>query len=218
MSEQLRETLSALKDGEAEELELRRLLKQGDSHEVDEQWKMMHHLSEVVEGRTPQFAQWDISKQVSAAIDEESAHQTDFTEERESHSFSARLLKPFAGFAVAASVALALVFGTQTLNTVEPGLSTPISNGGLASSGRVYPATMSANSLGSVNVNAVSSGSNSPLSNTDTVASLSKVALKGDLAAEQRLNQYMMQHTEQSALNNGQGMLNFARVASFEVE
>jgi sigma-E factor negative regulatory protein RseA len=209
MSEQLREALSALKDGEAEELELRRLLKQGESQDIGRQWQMMHHISDAVSGRAPQFAQWDISGKVSAAIEQESVHQ-DSTVDQPQTGKDKFWLKPVAGLAVAASVAVAVVLGTQTLTSTQSGFS-----GGdavIASSSRVYPASISNSGLGSVNVNATFSNASAP------GTGLSKAVLMGDLAAEQRLNRYMLQHTEQSSLNNGQGMINFARVASFEVE
>ena len=210
MSEQLREALSALKDGEAEELELRRLLKHGSNPDLDEQWKMMHHLSDAVTGRAPQFAQWDISAKVSAAIADESSYN--MAANQQQSAGHKNWFKPVAGFAVAASVAMAVVMGAQTLT-----MGTSLSGGEPAiastSSGRVFPANISSSAVGSVNVNA-------SFSQAAAVpgSGLSKAVLMGDLAAEQRLDRYMLQHTEQSALNNGQGMINFARVASFEVE
>ena len=39
-----------------------------------------------------------------------------------------------------------------------------------------------------------------------------------DQEAKNRLQKYMLRHTESAALNNGQGMISFARVASFELE
>ncbi|MGK0440371.1 MAG: sigma-E factor negative regulatory protein RseA [Pseudohongiellaceae bacterium] len=207
MSEQLREALSALKDGEADELELRRLLKQSESQEIGQQWQMMHHVSEAVAGRAPQFTQWDISGSVAAAIEQESAYEAPESEPLQARKESF-WLKPVAGFAVAASVAVAVVLGTQTLTATQTGIT---GNPAVASS-RVYPATVSGRSLGSVNVSATISNASAP------GTGLSRAVLMGDLAAEQRLNRYMLQHTEQSSLNNGQGMINFARVASFEVE
>ena len=105
---------------------------------------------------------------------------------------------------------MAVVMGTQTLTSgMQGGAPEPAI---AATSGRVFPAAVNNSAVGFANVNASFSSSAAPGNG------LSRAVLMGDLAAEQRLNRYMLQHTEQSALNNGQGMINFARVASFEVE
>lgn len=205
MSEQMREALSALKDGEAGELELRRLLKHGDSQEVDQHWRAMHQITDTINGRTTEFHDWDISGRVAMAITDEPSHiSQDLATPK-----AVNWYKPVAGFAVAASVAMAVVLGTQTLMTGDAGL-----NGGastLANSSRVYPAQLNNGAVGNMAVSA-SINSLSPVPGTG----LTRAVEVGDLAAEQRLHRYMRQHTEQSALNNGQGMINFARVVSFE--
>ncbi len=109
MSIQMGEALSALKDGEADELELRRLLKHGDPQEVDQQWRAMHSITDTINGRATVFRDWDISARVAAAIADEPvlSSQASTTATK-----GVSWYKPVAGFAVAASVALAVVFGT----------------------------------------------------------------------------------------------------------
>lgn len=205
MSEQLRESLSALKDGESDELELRRLLAHDDVDTINHRWQNLHHMGDLIKGQHSEYHQWDISKRVAEVIAGEPSHSS--LKYNDSAKQSA-WLKPFAGFAVAASVTLAVVMGSQLFDPAQTGLN-PTSSPAVAS--RVYPAAISNVSAGNVTVGA-QLDSRSPLPDS----SLSRRVLMGDLAAEQRLEKYLLQHTEQSALNNGQGMMNFARVSSFE--
>ncbi|WP_019529950.1 sigma-E factor negative regulatory protein [Dasania marina] len=212
MSEQLREALSALKDGETDELELRRLLKQGDTQEQDQHWQSMHRMADVMAGRDGQaFLQWDISAKVAAAIADEPAHNVNETPA--APKIARNWYKPVAGFAVAASVTMAIVLGGQSLMTPNTGLTPAANTLASGNSGRVYPAQLAANGVGNVTVSATLA-QQWPTPGTG----LSRAIEKGDLTAEQRLHQYMLEHTEQSSLNNGQGMMNFARVASYEAQ
>jgi sigma-E factor negative regulatory protein RseA len=207
MSEHIHEALSALKDDEAEELELRRLLKHPDTLEVNRQWRNMYQLSDAMSGRPLSFQHWDISGKVSAAIIGDSAFSAPADPLPKSPQ---RLwLRPMAGFAVAASVAVAVVLGTQTLTHHNLELNTSATP---SLANRVYPA------LSGRNVSAGGQQTNRTNVANAPVRSNSKGVILGDLAAEQRLQKYMLQHTEQSSLNNSHGMINFARVASFDVD
>ncbi|MCR8923305.1 RseA family anti-sigma factor [Dasania sp. GY-MA-18] len=213
MSEQLREALSALKDGEAEELELRRLLKHGDTQELDQCWRSMHRLTDAMSGgEALAFTQWDISDKVAAAIAQEPAHAV--AETASVGEQPKAWYKPVAGFAVAASVAMAIVVGGQSFINSDAGVTPVVDTLATANnSGRVYPAQLAASGVGNVTV-AATLNQQSIMPGTG----LSKAVEQGDLTAEQRLHQYMLEHTEQSALNNGQGMINFARVVSYEAQ
>ena len=217
MSEQLRESLSALKDGEAQELELRRLLISDEVDDLNGHWKTLHQFSDVMKGEYSQFHQWDISAKVAEAIIDEPSFSgvESLPEAGEASKVSPSWLKPFAGFAVAASVTLAVVLGAQLLNPAQTGLIPGNSSmgGATVAASRVYPASISNVSLGGVAVGA-QLGEGSPL----PVPGLSRQVLKGDMAAEQQLDKYLLLHTEQAAFNNGQGMINFARVSGFEVK
>lgn len=122
MSDNLRESLSALMDGEATELEVRRLLRSNDPS-VRESWAHYHHVREtMLDGGVP-FADLDVSRRVADAIanEQRSAGWRD-------------LVRPLSGVAVAAGVAAVVVFGVRGLEGQFAGSETtsPVS--------RVYPA------------------------------------------------------------------------------
>ena len=68
MSERLRESVSALMDGETGELELRRLLSDPDQLSVRESWQSYHRLRVGMKAESAEFLHWDISERVSSAI------------------------------------------------------------------------------------------------------------------------------------------------------
>ena len=105
--EGLLESLSALADGEAAELELRRLLKHEDnSAGIDRHWSNYHAIGHAISGEAQ--AGIDISTAVSAAIADESAPKT-----------SKRFFKPLSQFAVAASVAGLALFGVSQFQVAQ---------------------------------------------------------------------------------------------------
>ena len=95
-----REALSALMDGEAQELELRRTLEAaaGDGS-LRDRWQRQHRVREALRGQAASFTDIDISKGVLQALE---------TEKPVSRN-------PLWSMAVAASVTLAVVMGGQQL-------------------------------------------------------------------------------------------------------
>lgn len=189
MNDRLRESVSALVDGEASELELRRMLGSTDSAEVRERWKAYQLTRGALAGDSLQFAHIDLSARVAAAIDAESV------EAEESGSFAWR--KSLAGLAVAATVAAVIVMGGQTLQMSGE------SEAAIADStkGRVYPAA-------SASAPVVHDGALS----ADFSGISPAAAIDPDREAEDRLERFLLQHTERAAGSNGQGMISFARV------
>jgi len=68
MSDIIRESLSALMDGEASELELRRILS-ADQNEIRQDWAELHRGQDLLKGNDQRFAGWDISSRVMAEIE-----------------------------------------------------------------------------------------------------------------------------------------------------
>ena len=106
--ERLEQSLSALMDGEASEMETHRLLKAvAEDPQLRDRWTRYHMASASIKGE-PATTSIDYSAAISAAIDQEPAHRRS-------------ALTVFAGsagrFAIAASVALVAVFGVQQLNS-----------------------------------------------------------------------------------------------------
>ena len=142
MSEQLRESLSALMDDEANELELQRLLKQvGDDAELRATWIRYNAARSVMSGQEVGHMQLDISSRVRASIESEP--------QASGESLKQRLFRPLASFAVAASVAATVVIGGQQL--AQLGGVDPYSAGSVASG--ASPVGL-VNSLGATTVQA----------------------------------------------------------------
>ncbi len=193
MSEQLRESLSALMDDEASELELQRLLKQlGNDAELRATWVRYNNARAVMSGQEISHPQVDISARVRQAIDGTPA---------ESPSLRERLFRPLASFAVAASVAATVVIGGQQLAQLSG--DEAFSNGTVAAGG-VSPVGM-VNSLGATTVQA-SYGTQS----VPTLQPAARTAYRE--LARQRMEMYMQEHAEHAALNSPHGLIPFARV------
>jgi sigma-E factor negative regulatory protein RseA len=153
-----------------------------------------------ISGVDMRFAQFDISQRVQAALADEIISAP---------SLTARWWRPVASFAVAASVATVVAVGARHFNSDIGGeaiAQTPTVSPVVASSmaaGRVYPAPMQP-VVGNV-----------PVSATMT-SPLQPVSLDPDQLAQQRLQQYLLRHSERAALNNGQGVITFARVPQLD--
>lgn len=111
MTENLRESLSALMDGEASELEVRRVLAtmdQGD--EVRQTWRRYQLASSVMRKSATLSLNIDISERVAQSIADEEIELV--SEVSESPAAWRKVWRPVTSVAVAASVAVAVVFGT----------------------------------------------------------------------------------------------------------
>lgn len=191
MSEKTREAISALMDGEADELEVHRTLNQlKDSPELREQWQRYHLMGAVLKEEAGAI-NLNLADAVAAAIDEDNS---DIRSPVEHSSAPVVVRSPwysrFAGGAVAASVALAVVLGFQQFNSGSGELPTQL----------VQNTSPSVQAMPVAVTPAVS-----PVQNTQQLA-----------ATQEKLQQYLLEHAEHAALNTSRGMMPFARVASFE--
>lgn len=116
MTENLRESISALMDDEANELEVHRVLANMEqSNEVRDTWKRFQLASMAMKGRLPEHIDFDISESVAAAIADEEVELESVRQKGSSGRWGA-VLKPLTSVAVAASVAFAVVFGALQFN------------------------------------------------------------------------------------------------------
>jgi sigma-E factor negative regulatory protein RseA len=205
MSDQLKESVSALMDGEADELELRRLLASENSSPVDSQWARYHLVRDVLQNsEQAAFRHLDISKQVAMAVSEQPIAAAPAN--------TSQWWRPVAGFAVAASVAMAVVVGVQSTQQFSNGLESGVPAVQGVASSRVYPVQGASLQAGE------GSGGMITYRGTELPGGLAASKAEANLAAQERLDKYILRHTERAALNNSQGMISFARVASFETE
>ena len=217
MKDQLSETISAVMDSQADDLEVRRLLKALDNASEDEaaailaQWESFHTVGSVLRNESvsnnevPSMrASASFAASVSAAIEDQSP--MDKVAKRPSKS------EPiWQRFAVAAIVTLAVLVGVQEYESMQAGQE----------SGASYTAD---------NAAAVPTVNNTDHSLVDLTAvqlASSDVALESPMSeaekleaaeAQERLNEYLLEHTNHAAKQSGQGMIPFARLANFEDE
>lgn len=192
MNDTVRESLSALMDGEASELELRRILS-ADEKAIRTEWADLHRSQELLKNESNPFIGWDISSRVMAEIADDELVNSGGTGWKQAVS----------GLAIAASVAAVVVIGSMGGNMFGGSPQMVAENSGV--SGRVYPAQASA-AVGGVAVSA------------QAQASPAGPLLNNDAEARKRFEAYLRKHTDRAAFNNGQGMVSYARVVSQESE
>jgi sigma-E factor negative regulatory protein RseA len=198
MSERMRESLSALMDDEANELELERVLANiGSDDELRQAWTRYHLAGDAATGQPLAHIDRDISKQVQAAIGAGISLDDTGTES----GFRQRVLRPLTSFAVAASVAATVVIGGQQLAQV--GAVGP--HGGDQTVAASASPVGLVNSLGATTVQASYGTQSIPVLQPATRTAYQELA-------RQRMGRYMQEHAEHAALNSPQGLIPFARV------
>lgn len=191
MSELMRESLSALMDDEANELEIERVLASiADDDSLRQTWVRYNVVHAAAVGHPPTHLELDISSQVREAIAGEKPGKSDLRQ---------RIMRPLASMAVAASVAATVVFGGQQLAQLE---ADNYDAQAIASS--VSPVGM-VNSLGATSVQASYGTLGVPELQPATRTAYQALA-------RQRLHKYMQEHAEHAALNTPNGLVPFARV------
>lgn len=197
MTEQLRESLSALMDDEANELELERVLSRiGQDSELRGTWVRYQAVRAATSGQGVPSMEWDISGRVMASIGEQEGPATAARWQR--------MLRPLGGFAVAASVAAVVVVGGQQWSQTQA----PVE---VASQSAAAPALGFVNTLGGAPVQASLGSGNSAELELTPAARTAYHEL-----ARQRMLMYSQQHAEQAALNTPQGLIPYARVPRIE--
>jgi sigma-E factor negative regulatory protein RseA len=204
MSDAMYESLSALMDNEANELELERVLSQLDGHSgLRQTWGRYNLTQQALHGSSVAYLDLDISARVQSAL---VGSQADVSRPAAALAFfRQRMARPLVSFAVAASVAATVVIGGQQLSqlggTAPAEVDSYVANG-------ASPVGM-LNSLGASAVQA--SYGTQPVSVLQPVTRSAYQEL-----AQQRLRRYMQEHVEQAALNSPQGLVPFARVPQIQ--
>lgn len=215
-----RETLSAVLDDEANELELARLLKQPISPELMATMRRYQSVRTVLAGRR-EMATFDISARVAAALQDEPlpGSRTDATAMGAGSPRAAAqsVVAPaevaavaprkarwqlLGGAAVAASVAFAVIFSAQSFQPDSPEMPAQLAQAPAMAPVQSYPETP----RGLTN-------------NGQPMASLASATVAErpmDEEQAKRLNEYLMRHAEHAARSNGQAVVPYARMAGFE--
>ena len=221
--ERLAESLSALMDGETSEIELHRILKEvgiEQDHETDSHgshsssadsargiWQRYNMISASMAGEP--VSKIDYSAAISAAIDQEGAHKV---------SMLSNVMSSTGRFAIAASVALVAILGVQQLNAPDPASADVIKFAEMElesterSSGPAiqFPSGFQP----SIQARTVSDGGNNKTSqHLVPVVQVRKSEQRQFSETELRkyMDDIMLKHSNNAALNSNQGMLPFAR-------
>ncbi len=195
MAEKMHESLSAILDGEANEVELQRVLSSiGEDAALRRTWARYAAVRGVLLNQQQTGLEPDISQRVRAAIADAPSNAQTLDTRR-------RLWRPLASFGLAASVAMVVVIGGQQLAQQGAG-EVNVETTALAA--RPSPVGM-LNSLGSTPVQA--SYGTQPLPVLQPATSTAYEQL-----ARQRMSRHMQEHAEHAALNSPQGLIPYARV------
>ena len=192
MKDRLKESLSALMDGEADELEIRRLLNQLEDPDLIEQWKRQHMLSALM--RDDPIGDLDLTAAINAGIDgeenESEAPQTPVGKDQPAAANGWQ--KSLRSAAIAASVTLAVLLGVQSL---DPESASP--GGALV---QQPPELIE---------------SRQQLAQDSTLAPKVELTPQQLEQSQQKLQEYLLQNSDNPELNSSDDVNPYARVVNF---
>lgn len=199
--EALKQSLSALIDDEADELELRRVLNASNEPELRSSWSR-YQIARAVMHNEPMDTSVDLSAAIMAAIDAEPAlNGAAPKSDHPAKTVKVRNMPWLGRVAVAASVTLAVLGGVRFYNQ-----DTMQQDAIMASSEQRLPAvnhTQGPVVLASYNAQ-------------NAEAAESRSETESDAWYERRLPSYLLQHAQQSSVNTTDSGLPYARSASLE--
>lgn len=192
MTDQRRESVSALMDGECSEFEARRLLRDlATDPALRKDWDDMARARALLHADSTAWAGVDISARVREAV----------TGEAMALSRWQRMARPVAGAAIAAAVAGIVVMGASWMGSRQ-GAPEAVPAVAVAVPAQPVQAVDAA-------VHTVSTGSAVPAAAEPLASEVARVDAS-------RFEGYVQRHAEYSSLNSHNGLMPYARVASFE--
>ncbi|MBV7575712.1 RNA polymerase subunit sigma [Pseudomonas sp. B1(2018)] len=190
--EALQESLSAVMDNEADELELRRVLNACDDVETRDTWAR-YQIARAVMHKDLLLPRLDIAAAVSAALADEASPA----------KASRGPWRSLGRLAVAASVTLAVLAGVRLYNQDE-----------IAGAELAQQSSQPALAVPQVKGPAVLAGYNE---SSEATGPMANGVLQGQPGwHDQRLPGYLRQHAQQAALKGTESALPYARAASLE--
>jgi sigma-E factor negative regulatory protein RseA len=191
MNELHRESLSALFDGKASEMEVRRILSSLDNESMAK-WQRYQLIGDALRNKLSE------SRLNISVVDQVAADIANMPLETSTETTARPWLKPLLGFASAASIAFAAVLLVQQMPGSSP-------NSGFVASGNVSASQLPMNTANGLNT----------VSGTVKAEDLQRESALMNLQREQdmlRLQFYMQQHAQQASFNNGRGLMPMAKV------
>ena len=198
MTENLRESISALMDNEASEIEMHRVLKSIESDdEVRSTWRRYQLASFTLKRQLNDSSRVDISAQIAEAIALEAVPGDVPAAIPASgvQTFWGKVAKPMTSLAVAASVAFMVVFGA--LQVEQNGVIDP--QAGFAETTNVPQINTTGLPLNGVQT--VAAGSSSPETLTPS---------------QRRLRELMSKHAQQADLLRGRGVMPYVQMVDMQ--
>lgn len=205
-----KESLSALMDGQTDELEIHRVLKSVTENDASRDTWRRYQLAAAAMRRDLPEQVVDYSSDISAALENEKALHA--------NTLATRIFRPLGRFAIAASVATVAIIGFQQYSTTE--IDQPAVAVSESPDPEFAPAQLRTSAdfgIPSVTARTVSV-SNNPESYRASQAQPVIVvdqSIEPEVTREQvqaYLNSLMVEHTGHAAMNTNQGMLPFARM------
>lgn len=195
--ERMNESLSALLDGEADELEIRRLLNRMDETELQQQWQRHQMLGALM--RDEPMGDLDLTQGINAGIDGIDVLQTT-EDKRSAETASAQpWFKSLTSAAIAASVTLAVLIGVRSMDVDSPaGPEVLVEQSG-------QPAIQTQGAQEQVIQQLVNNSAESE-------AGISAQDLQ---KSQQQLQEYVLKQSDNPGLQPDNGVKPFARVVNF---
>ncbi len=187
MSEYNYEQLSALIDGEYEGNNDKAFDELIHNQEMKNTWAHYHLIGDCLREHIPE----KISNQVSTYVSNTLRNEPTILAPQKTKQFN---LKPLAGFAIAASVAMAAVFSVQHSNTANS-----VSNAPAIAVNTVVPQAQTFS-----------------FSNPQALPASVKKSETPEEVANQRLNNYLMNHNEYRSNGSMNGILPYVRLVTIE--
>jgi sigma-E factor negative regulatory protein RseA len=210
MTERFRESLSALMDDEADDLELGRVLRamEAGDDQVRGTWSRYQLVSAIMSG-LPMTAS---APAAPLAVEIEDRHEPEAAVARGSTgSHPPMRSRSWMSFAAAATVTLAVVLGWQWQDVPT---DAPTTASTIMPSGPVMSDPRGILNAADGAASGPAAGASGPDLSPVRLRQLAPVA--GERGAGHQVDAYMLYHAELSALNARSGMMPFARYASFQ--
>ena len=190
MSEFNNEQLSALIDGEQDSDHTNTLDKLLDDQDMKDIWSRYHLIGDCLRGHLPEKISSHVSTQVSNALRDEPTVLSPQTTKR----FN---MKPVAGFAIAASVAMVAILGLQRGDEINPFSNTP---------------DIAASEVKTI----VSQPQSFSFPEPQILPAAINKSDTPDSIANQRLNNYLMNHNEYRSNSGMNAILPYVRIVTIE--
>ena len=206
-SEVLQESLSALMDNEADELEVRRVLQAADQDPALRSTWARYQMARSVMHKEPWQGSIDLSAGIAAALQDEPALQMEPEQAAPAAAQGSVLWRNFGRMAVAASVTLAVLVGVRMVNQGDaPTQPMTAANSPAPSMLQANPAARTGAVLAGYSQNGAAVTAAEPLAPAQAPSAWH----------EQRISRYLREHAEAGAQSNTPQLVPYARAASME--